>query len=498
MSKINISRTFGPIHFEDLDPHRFEDLIRELVYDYKDWQSIEATGRSGSDDGFDIRGFEKVSGYYNDGNAEEIDDQETNIHPMDGNLWMIQCKRESEIGPQKVVKIISDGVNSETPPYGYILVASANFSKKSYDNFRDELRKRGVMEFYLWGKAELEDMLHMPKYDRILFTFFGISLVTKKRSRGTEVRSFVATKNKLFRILGEDDNSFKDVFVRDINDTSYPYKEDYKDFDLKPRWKKYRFKIYSVFGIWVQLYEYYAYLDKHKKQWDYVDSFDLNTIYEEGESEEERVKKMEQNILVRDFWEGLPKVKQSEVAIWGLIKFDDILVIDEKGDKINKFLHLYVDYNRPNGPFERMLYVMGRGHEQIAIEKEDYKRIKVFPDKIPPLTVGKFHEANLILLDKETFSRLLKGDRDLKAVYDDDGRYDFLSQSDTIKIASKETGNAEIFIKVTCKYKMKLEDYLNENDDNYYLKELVEKQLAKELNKEDMINIYEFVRSYNV
>jgi hypothetical protein len=47
MRKARVSRTYGPIHFEDLDPHRFEDLIRELIYDYKNWQSIEATGRSG-------------------------------------------------------------------------------------------------------------------------------------------------------------------------------------------------------------------------------------------------------------------------------------------------------------------------------------------------------------------------------------------------------------------------------------------------------------------
>jgi hypothetical protein len=47
-----VSRTFAPIHFEDLDPHRFEDLVRELIYDFRDWQSIEATGRSGDDAGF--------------------------------------------------------------------------------------------------------------------------------------------------------------------------------------------------------------------------------------------------------------------------------------------------------------------------------------------------------------------------------------------------------------------------------------------------------------
>jgi len=37
-----VTRTFAPIHFEDLDPHRFEDLVRELIYDFRDWQSIEA------------------------------------------------------------------------------------------------------------------------------------------------------------------------------------------------------------------------------------------------------------------------------------------------------------------------------------------------------------------------------------------------------------------------------------------------------------------------
>ncbi len=54
------------------------------------------------------------------------------------------------------------------------------------------------MEFQLWGKAELEDMLCQPKNDHILFTFFGISLVTRRRSRSTEIRKIVTNKNKLF------------------------------------------------------------------------------------------------------------------------------------------------------------------------------------------------------------------------------------------------------------------------------------------------------------
>jgi hypothetical protein len=75
---------------------------------------------------------------------------------------------------EKALAILDD-VDVNDPPYGYILAAATNFSKQSYDAFRAKLIEKGVMEFYQWGKAELEDMLHQPKNDRILFTFFGIS-----------------------------------------------------------------------------------------------------------------------------------------------------------------------------------------------------------------------------------------------------------------------------------------------------------------------------------
>ena len=51
-------RTTGPLHFEDLEPRRFEDLARQLIYDFRPWRSLEATGRAGSDEGFDARGME--------------------------------------------------------------------------------------------------------------------------------------------------------------------------------------------------------------------------------------------------------------------------------------------------------------------------------------------------------------------------------------------------------------------------------------------------------
>jgi hypothetical protein len=176
---------------------------------------------------------------------------------MEGNLWMVQGKREKEIGPTKIKAILAD-IEPTNPPYGYILAASANFSKDSYDLFRLELRNKGVMEFYLWGKSELEDMLHLPKNDRILFTFFGISLVSRRRSRATEVRSIITVKNRVLNTLGEDHQLYESVLVRDLKDDKYPFKDEYPDFQKQPRWKEYKAYAYHPLGVWFHVHEYYA------------------------------------------------------------------------------------------------------------------------------------------------------------------------------------------------------------------------------------------------
>ncbi|HDL01346.1 MAG TPA: hypothetical protein ENH23_03845, partial [candidate division Zixibacteria bacterium] len=139
MPKPHTTRTLGPIHFEDLDPHRFEDLIRQLTYDFRQWQSIESTGRGGADDGFDIRAYEVLLDEPT--MTEDEGEREDIPRPMEGNLWMIQCKREKALGPKRIEIIINDTINSDAPPYGYILAAPANFSKAAHDKFREELRK---------------------------------------------------------------------------------------------------------------------------------------------------------------------------------------------------------------------------------------------------------------------------------------------------------------------------------------------------------------------
>ncbi len=323
-----VTKTLGPLHFEDLEPKRFEDLVRELIYEFKDWRSIEATGRGGSDDGFDIRAYERVSQPETEQEAGESGEEEGAPHPMEGNLWMFQCKREAEIGPSKVADIIDEGVKADDPPYGYVLAAPANFSKKSFDVFREELRKRGVMEFHLWGRAALEDALHQPRNDRILFTFFGISLVTRRRSRATDIRAIVARKNKLMRVL--DEPRHQPILLRDTNDAHYPISSKYDDFDKKPRWRVYGVDHLSPQGLILNVRQHFAYLDESQGEWDIAEAINL-AVRSEGEGPEQRTSMRNLRERVESFWHFLPRAKRATYVERGLVRFEDRAVFDDKG-----------------------------------------------------------------------------------------------------------------------------------------------------------------------
>jgi len=379
MAKQKLSRTTNPIHFEDLEPHSFESLVRQLLYDLRDWATLEATGQGGADDGYDARAFEKASGSEN-GEPSQVE----------GNLWMIQCKREHKLGPTRVKDIIEESIQGEVP-YGFILAAPTNFSKKSYDVFRDTLREKGVMEFYLWGKPTLEDMLYFPKNDRILFTFFGVSFVSNRKSRATEVRAVVTTKNKLQKILQSSPHIGQRILVRDIKDTYYPKESAYPDFSKEPKWKEYFVTAHHPKGLRVKMHKYYASVDEKKKQFDY---FNLDTLPREEIINEPP--KQEESYL-RDFHQMLPTAHQADYIVEGLIKYEDILVIDDQGDAKYEMPHLYVDFRGENGPFCGFFEYFDNGNHQFKISPNDCKQTSVFPEKVAEIKWGVIHKKNFVL-----------------------------------------------------------------------------------------------------
>jgi hypothetical protein len=488
-----VTRTLGPLHFEDLEPKRFEDLVRELIYELKDWQSIEATGRSGSDDGFDIRAYERVSQPGTEREDGESAEDDEAPHPMEGNLWMFQCKREAEVGPTKVAQIIEDGVKADNPPYGYVLAAPANFSKKSFDLFREELRKRGVMEFYLWGRAALEDMLHLPINDRILFTFFGISLAIRRRSRATDIRAIVSRKNKLLRILGEEP-SHEPILIRDTKDTHYPHNDHYRDFDKKARWRVYKVIDLDPRGLILRVSEHFAYLDLALREWDMTDALNLARSQEEL-SQQERGSRRDLHDRIDAFWHFLPRANRATFVRNGLIKFEDIAVIDDKGDSEFRFPHIYVDFHETRGPFlgfAEYLRIHDRRHESL----DGLKRVDRFPHVFDAPRIGTIHGDRTLKVDERVRRIVEASNESFNTLYAVDDRYDFLAEADVITVEkSRDEGRRSgepTLIQITNKRTKVGKDSLDSLMDDPGLNHRVLEQIGREVTDTDQLRILEF------
>jgi len=387
-----VSRTINPLHFEDLEPHRFEDLIRQLLYDFRQWYSIEAVGRLGSDDGIDIRAIERIV-YREEFDAASEDEEDVAYEKEESvqeKIWIIQCKREKSIGPKKVRTIVEDGLsNLEVKPYGYILAAACDFSKTARDAFREEMLKYGIQEFYLWGKAEIEDALFLPKNDHLLFAYFGFSLQIKRRSKKTLVRSRLALKNKLVKVLGDiRQRSFHMILVRDPSDDDYPYIKSVEEFVKLPLWRYWEFHGHQpVDHVAFVTEQYYAYVDWDKKEWDVIKSINAIRTFPDIFGLERNSFDPENLVdIANAYWNlNVPEENKAWAYTIRFIHYDSILAVDEMGDSYNQAPHILVDYVQ-GSPFTLGSYQYiksAQTYSSKTLKPNDGRQIKFFPKKLP-------------------------------------------------------------------------------------------------------------------
>ena len=124
------TRTLNPLPFGDLEPHRFEDLIRQLAYDLRRWKSLEATGRGGSDRGMDIRAVE-LAPVSEDVPDEEQETEETFLERQ----WIFQCKREKYLPPKQIRNVVKESLaRCPSAPYGFVLAAACDVSREARDD----------------------------------------------------------------------------------------------------------------------------------------------------------------------------------------------------------------------------------------------------------------------------------------------------------------------------------------------------------------------------
>jgi hypothetical protein len=206
---VQATKTINPLHFEDLEPKRFEDLVRQLAYSFKTWKLLEPTGLLGDDEGIDILGIEAPS----DESAVE-------------RRWRFQCKRYKRLSPKEIRNVVREVVpDPASAPYGLVIAAACNFTSDAILAFHEEARKQGVEESHLWSKAKLEDQLFQPQHDHLLFAYFGISLRTRKRGELEAIRHAIAIKRKLRSALGVESLSmlgYRKVIVRNVAGDTYP------------------------------------------------------------------------------------------------------------------------------------------------------------------------------------------------------------------------------------------------------------------------------------
>jgi len=379
------TKTLGPLHHEDLEPRRFEDLVRQLVYDFRSWRMLEATGRAGSDDGFDARGYEMV------GQApvtELEDDPEGADERPDtpDRLWLVQCKREKAIGPTKLVGYLDAiPIQEAAQLHGIIVAAACDFSKKARDDFRTKAREMGVAEAHLWGKAEIEDQLFQPKNDHLLFAYFGISLQARRRSLKTDVRARLAMKRKATKLL----HGFQPVLVRDASDDRYPWLDQNAELPRIERgsWRVMRVEGCHHDGVHLVHRRHLAFIDDDGEHWDcaaWANDAELSR-YEDpwavGTDKRERLRSVASSI-----WEGLPEANKAWLEVHLVLPYEHILDIDGEGDDRFAGPHVYTmafEGGRP--PFRRYHYskVTGIGHFPRSATGEEEKRADVFPREEP-------------------------------------------------------------------------------------------------------------------
>lgn len=372
-----VTRTLGPLHFEDLEPKRFEDLVRQLIYDFKNWRRLEATGRSGSDDGFDARGFEIISHVLD----EDTNDEDV-IESMSDRLWLIQCKRERTINPATLSAYLNDiRLSEEERLHGVVFTAACDFSKKSRDIFRQRCESLGIEEWHLWGKAELEDMLFQPRNDSLLFAYFGISLTIRRRSQRSELRARLVMKRKAHRVLANYEH--QGVLLRSPDTIHYPDSGIIPDFDSVPPWKMYQYRGMSHEGLCFLIQRSFAYLSDDQQHWDAALSQDDSRPHQDPWAvADDGFGHQRQEIY--NFWSELPVGNRAWFEIIGIVPFESILDIDEIGDEYVDTPHLYIQFKSENGPFEGFsASITGMtygGGDVLKPNSKDDRRISVFQD----------------------------------------------------------------------------------------------------------------------
>jgi len=370
------TRTLNPLPFEHLEPKRFEDLVRQLIYDFRRWRALEATGRSGGDEGFDARGIEIVEPPVDDDNEDQGDEDG---HEETERLWLIQCKREKQIGPTAIVKHLN-AIPAESTDglHGLIFAAACDFSKATRDACRAWCRSKAIQEVHIWGRGEIEDQIFQPKNDNLLFAYFGISLQIRRQGLVTKIRRRITLKRRIRKIQEKAIWPGAPIILRDPSDERYP-EIARKAWEGGERlWRPVWSSGVGVHGLKVIARQHYGYYDAETGEWDIASGYN-HTYPHEAETAWPAPAALGKAEDIVRAWSGMPARHQMHFRFIATIPFEEIIEIDPEPDDVTELPTIFTTFrSRATGGFEPPFFERG----SIELDgRSAYHGLRWFPDR---------------------------------------------------------------------------------------------------------------------
>ena len=337
------TRTTNRIHFSDLHDRRFEDLSMQMVYRLHKWEKIDHDGRSGSDDGVDIRAVERLE---------------------DGSLrdWFVQCRRYQKVAMAQLKKAVNDSLaKTQRIPEVLLVVVGCDVSQKARFAYEEYAMKKGVINPLLWQASNLEAKLYSDHPD-LLFAFFGISLAQRERSREGKVKRNLAMKRRLGRIIKSTDKGRR-LIIRSIDDEVYPDVDNTSSGQISS-WFRIEFHRFYHNGIEVILDVVYCIVERGNTAWEsrwakiYPHEEGIKYIGENRGNEEDGY----------NFYDHIDKNKYTICKTYSLgrIPYRNIVECDEDGDGYYPYPHLYCTFANNGEPYESIVYEVIEGRDGVV------------------------------------------------------------------------------------------------------------------------------------
>lgn len=350
MGMASPTRTTNRLHLTDLDATRFEDLCLALVYPLHLWTDIRHYGRSGSDDGVDIFAKEPLE-------AEQA------------RTWFIQCRRYSRASKAVLLKAVDDALRKspETPDVLLVVVA-CDVRKEAHEAYAAYASAKGIRTPMLWTQSIIEAQLHSVRPD-LLFTFFGISEVSRFQKRAASIRRNITLKKRL-----------KNEFLYRVGEEGLPPREErLKNPSAKFRYS--RFIIHSIDDT------YYPEVARDQGggiySWFRVEAYDFyhNGIQVVLRGVAVIVEPSTGKWAVLDWRreEPIDTARYIEVSagLIGCIPYRNIVDVDTDGDEYYSYPHIYCQFADRGEPYEEFLYYVttkdGHHHFLDAKDRFEYK-----------------------------------------------------------------------------------------------------------------------------